>query len=341
MQRSKRGSRHGGDAARGSQLHDSLGGLPWLAWLFVVLALLDVVWFVVDSRLIANPAISDFVVYALQIVPSVVAVLLPAALLSRHPDAMTRARTLLLGTILFAIVQGLQILAQPLEPWFEEVTPPSGDLQFLVPLTEVYNGLISLVTAVAIACIALGLSRARWFEDRSEAPIALFLPVVAVLATVAGVLTARAQLVDAEMSIPLVVYLVASVTLGVIRVVAWAYLATVAARGWGAGEEPRAGWRLAVIGAGLILVAIGLFDLNGVLDVQDPTVVLIYGYVVVAAFALGHLCLLAAFAIGLPALDEADVDADDAADVDDDPDDVDDTNDDARFEEDGPWGDPG
>ena len=58
---------------------------------------------------------------------------------------------------------------------------------------------------------------------------------------------------------------------------------------------------------------------DGLIDVQDGTFVTLYGYAVAASYALGHVSLLAAFAVGLPALDESDEDAvdEDAVDVED------------------------
>ena len=89
--------------------------------------------------------------------PSVCAILVPAALLARHPDAPSRAGTLLAGTILFALVQGLVVLADPLQVVFETVTPPSTDLAGVVPLQAVYSALISVVAAFALGYMALGL----------------------------------------------------------------------------------------------------------------------------------------------------------------------------------------
>ena len=149
--------------------------------------------------------------------------------------------------------------------------------------------------------------------------MSLFVPVATVLATIAGVLAvARLDLGDTPMSPPLAIYFGSSVVLGILRVAVWAYLAAVVTRGWRAGEGPSSGWLLGVLAAGLVLFALALVNLSGLLDVQDDTFVTIYGYVVAASYAVGHLCLLLAFAVGLPELDpvaEIDAEALDAADA--------------------------
>ena len=293
------------EEARGPLLADVVGRIPWLAWAFVLLAVAYLVWFVRSSNVIANPSAADIVVYALSVIPAVSAILLPAALLARHPDATSRLRTILFGTILFAAVQALAVLAEPLQPTFESLTPPSEELPFLVPLAAVYSTLIGLVAAFGLAYVGLGLSQARRYEDVSGVLVTLFVPVATVLATIAGVLAvSRLDLGDTPMSPSLAIFLGSQVVLGILRVAAWAYLAAVVTRGWRAGEAPPSGWVLGVLAAGLVLFALALVNLNGLLDVRDDTLVTLYGYVVAASYALGHVCLLLAFAVGLPELDE-------------------------------------
>jgi len=120
---------------------------------------------------------------------------------------------------------------------------------------------------------------------------------------------------------PLAIYLASSVFLGILRVTVWAYLTAVATRGWRAREEPLAGWQMAVLAGALVLVALALVNVNGLLDFYGDTFATAYGYVVSSSYALGHLALLAAFAIGLPSLDpleddEEDDDFDDEDDLD-------------------------
>lgn len=303
--------------AGGRHLAYSLGRIPWLVWAFVLLAIGDAFWYVRNLNLPATASISDVAVYGLQVIPPVIAVLLPAVLLARHPDATSRARTLLFGTILFALVQGLVILSEPLQGFFQSMTPPSQDLPGLVPLAEFYSGLINLVTAFGLAYIAIGLSQARQLEDHPRSVTTLFVPVAAIFGMVVEVLwVSGLQLGDTPMSPTLAIDLGASVVLGVLRIVVWVYLATAIVRGLLAGEDPRSGWLLGALGGGLVILALVLFNLNRVVDIQDQTLVTVYGYVVILAYALGYVSLLAAFAVGLPAFDEFD-DEDDFDDVDD------------------------
>ncbi|MBA3235268.1 MAG: hypothetical protein H0T59_04625, partial [Chloroflexi bacterium] len=82
----------------------TIGGLHWMAWLFVAFALVDVAWFVVGATFTTNPSPTDLLAYVLQVVPALAAVLLPAALLARHPDAPSRLPILVVGTMLLALV---------------------------------------------------------------------------------------------------------------------------------------------------------------------------------------------------------------------------------------------
>ena len=97
--------------------------IPPLAWLFVVFAIVDAVWYVLNATFAANTPITDVIAHWVQVVPSVTSILLPAALLARHPDAGWRARTLLVGTIVLAVSQALVILSAPLESFFADADP--------------------------------------------------------------------------------------------------------------------------------------------------------------------------------------------------------------------------
>ena len=298
--------------ARGPHLPDWLEGLPWLAWVFVVLAVGDLAWFVLNAQLASTSTLADLASYALRVVASVSAVLLPAVLLARHPDATTRAPAVVFGTILYALVQGMLILGQPLHGIFEAVTPASEEFPGLVPSAAIYDGLIGVTGALGVLFLAVGLVAARRYEDRSGPLPAFVVPVAAVLATVVAVAAvARIDLGGIAMSPTLAVYLGSTVVLSVLPVLAWAYLTTVGIRGWRAGEAPVAGWRLVTVAGVLLLLALALVNIGGLLEVQDETVFRLYGYAIAGAFALGHLCLLAAFLVGLPALEDDDPDVDD------------------------------
>ena len=299
----------------------AIGGLHPLAWVFILLALADLVWFIVNASATEMTSLSDAAFYGLQILPAVAAVLFPAALLARHPDAATRMPVLLLGTCLFAIVQLLLILATPLAPSFEASTPASDDVPF-VAMAELYNGLTLAVAALGLAFIARGLSLARQFEDRSGAWVDWLVPVATAFATVFGVVGATRLELGATVPPVVTIYIGSSVLLGILRVAAWTYVLASALRGALAGEEPSTGWRLAAWGAAIVLFALVLVNLVGVITVPEAWVIDLYQWTVVIAYALGHLCLLVGFTVGLPSLDPTDDEDDfDDADYDEDNDD--------------------
>ena len=285
----------------------AIGGLHPLAWVFILLALADLVWFIVNADTTEMTSLGDFVFYGIQILPAVAAILFPAALLARHPDAASRAPVLLLGTALFALVQILLILATPLAPYFEAASPASADVPFIA-MAELYNGLTLAVAAVGLGFIARGLSLARFYEDRTGPWIDWLVPLATGFATVFGIVGATRLELSDPVSAALTVYIGSSVILGILRVAAWAYLLASALRGMRAGEEPRDGWRLAALAAGIILFALVLVNIVGLITVPEAWILDLYQWTVTIAYALGHLFLLVAFTIGLPSLDPDDDD---------------------------------
>src|SRR6188472_1498624 len=294
----------------------AIGGLHPLAWVFIVLALADLVWFIVNAGSAQMTSLSDYAFYGLQILPAVAAVLFPAALLARHPDAATRMPVLLLGTSLFALVQLLLILATPLAPSFEAATPTSDDVPF-VAMAELYNGLTLAVAALGLAFIARGLSLARQFEDRVGACIDWVVPLATAFATVFGIVGATRLELGASVPLVVSVYIGSSVVLGILRVATWAYLLAAALRGALAGEEPSTGWRLAAWGAGIVLFALVLVNLVGLLEVPEAWIIDAYQWTVVVAYAVGHVFVLVAFTLGLPSLDPVEDDDEDFEDAED------------------------
>jgi hypothetical protein len=298
----------------------AIGGLHPLAWLFVLLALLDLVWFIVNADSAENTSLADAVLYGLLVLPSVAAILLPAALLARHPDAATRAPILLLGTILFALDQLLLVLVTPLAPYFEASTPGSEEVPFIA-MAVVYDGLTLLLAAVALGFIARGLSLARWYEDRTGPWIDWLVPLATAFATVIGIVVATRQDFGGPVPASVSMYLGSSVVLGILRVAAWAYLFASALRGVVAGEDPRAGWQLAALASAMVLLTLALINIVPLVPVPEDWVISLYQWTTTIANALGHLLLLLAFTIGLPSLDPVDDDDLDDAGYDEDNDD--------------------
>jgi len=305
--------------ARGPHLPDVVTR-NWAPGVFVLLAIGYVVWYATHLTFAPDASLADFVVYVLQAVPATTAILLPAAILLRHPDAWSTVRTLLFGAILYAVVQAMLILADPLQAFFETLTPATDDLPFLVPSSAIYNGLISVVAAFGLGYMAVGLSIARRYTDtRSRWVTGWFVPVATIFATVVGVIAvSRLDLSGTPMTPPLAIYLGSSVILGVLRFAVWAFLSSVVTRGWLEGEEPRSGWGLASIGTWLVLLTLAIVNVTGVISIADDIFGTLLGYFIVIAYAGGHLLLLLAFLVGLPKVevDETEDDEDDEDDED-------------------------
>ena len=170
------------------------------------------------------------------------------------------------------------------------------------------------MAAFALAYMALGLSRARRYEDRVHAWLTGWLvPLATIFGAVVGVLAAARFYGDVAMSPTLAIYLGATIVLSVVRLVVWANLLGVGVRGSTAGEAPSAGWVAATLGAAAVVVALVLVNLSNVVDLPSEDAATWYGYAIVVGYAVGNALLLLAFAIGLPALDD---DADDDEDWD-------------------------
>jgi hypothetical protein len=255
---------------RGPHLPDAVTRVPYGTWLFGLLALSRLIWFVRETELGPAPAPSVIVAYVGGLVPAVVAVLLPAILLLRHPDAWSSARTLLLGTILFALVEGMRVLSPSLQPVFESATPGSEETPYLIPLALLYSSAQGLLVTVAVANIGLGLAQARRYLDRpGTLVIALVTGLVVVVAAAARLITVgRLPFDEIPMTPTVAVYLSSAIVLGVLSVMAWGYLAATSTRGARAGEEPGGGWAFGALGAWLILSA---FVIAAIAALAEPT----------------------------------------------------------------------
>ena len=308
----------GWEDARPPHLPDRVTAIPPLVWVFVLLAIVDALWFFNHAGFGPSPDASIVLSLAIGLTWSVAACLMPAALLIRHRDAPTRATLLLTGTILFAVVQGMQILAEPLQSIFEGWTPASDDTPFLIPSAEVYRQAGSLIAVIGLICIGLGLLRARRYEDRRSIVVWLLIPVAAALAALT-IFDSMQQIVlgDVVVTPSYAIFLVTAVVIGVLRIAAWAYLTAMASGGSVADEDPPIGWRLAALGGALVLLSIGVSTVMSLLGTWLPirdNSLLWVAYAYSGAYALGHLCLLAGFALGLPALEPLEAPDDEAPD---------------------------
>lgn len=293
---------------RGPHLPDALAGIPAPAWIFTLLAVVRLIWFVRETNLGPAPEPSTIASFIAGVIPSVVVVLLPAALLVRHPDAPSRARSLFLGTALLAVVEGLRVLSTPLQPVFEQLTPGSEETPFLVPLALLYGAAAGLLGTFAVANVGLGLGQARRYEDRSGTrPIGVAVALIVILVAVARVVAVIALPWDEiPMTPTVIVYIPSTVVLGVLSVAAWGYLAATSVRGARAGEEPKSGWTIGSIGSCLV---VGAFALSAALSFATPTAdsqpfFTSLSLLNAVTFALGYVGLLGGLLLGMPSLDE-------------------------------------
>jgi hypothetical protein len=306
--------------ARGPHLPDAVTAVSFGTWFFVLLALARLIWFVRETELGPAPGLAVLVGYVGGFVPAVAAILLPAALLLRHPDAATTARTLLVGTILFAAVEGMRVAGPALRPFFEQVTPGSEETPYLVPLALFYTSAQGLIATFAVANMGLGLAQARRYLDRSwTLVIAIVAGLVVIAAAAARVITvSRLPFDQIPMTPTVAVYLSSAIILGILSISAWGYLAATAARGSRAGEEPGSGWLAFAVGAWAILAA---FSVGAITNLAEPTpetqelfTTLIQAISLV--YTVGYLALLAGLLLGLPAVEPVDDDDKEADDED-------------------------
>ena len=67
-------------------------------------------------------------------VPTAIAFLLPAALFLRHRDVWQTDRLLVVGTVLFGVVEVLQYISPGVSDWLASLIPAPPDVSFLAPL---------------------------------------------------------------------------------------------------------------------------------------------------------------------------------------------------------------
>ena len=302
------------DAARGPHLPDR-----WPVLIFVVLGA-AIAWFSYqqvgqsDVTVWAPETVFRFLV---NVIPSVSAVLLPGALLLRHPDATHRARTLLFGTLLFAAVPFLRVVEESLQGLFTALTPAPDDLGF-VPLALVYNVLQALVVLFAVLYMGLGLSQARhWAYSRGARTTGFVILFVAV-ATAAAMLysTSQTDLSGMAMNATLWIYFGSSRVVGVLTILTWGYLAMILTRGAMSGEAPTAGWSVAAIGGCLVVATYAIGSWSGVVRTTDESLQTVIYRTYVLLYSIGYLGLMAGFALGLPSLEPVEWDDEEAEAVD-------------------------
>ena len=277
-------------------------------WAFVFLAIVDVVISIARyNEQLHDLSIGTVLSFGLGLIPSVVACLLPAALFIRHPDAWSRGRPLVIGTILLAFAVVLQLFEAPLTPVFDALTPAADDGLAIVPLAIAYNALYTVVTALGLVYLGLGLSQARRYEDRRPVPTGWIVLAIAGLATLIRFWTVLTlDFTGTPLTPVFFSYIVSFLVLGLITVGSWAYFTVSATGGAIIGESPRNGWQLASAGGWLMLLTFGIITTEGLIQPSDENVVAVLVWTTAILAAVGQLAVLAAFAVGLPELDDLD-----------------------------------
>lgn len=324
------------DAARGPHLPDR-----WPALIFILLAVATAwtSYLEVGTSAWAPDAVASFV---LGLVPPVCSVLLPGALLLRHPDATHRARTLLFGTLMFAAVPLFRTIEGSLQGAFNDLTPPTDDLG-LAPLSIIYNEFQSLLVIFGVLYVALGLSWARrWAYARGARAASLIILFVAGATAAATIYRySQVDLSGTEMTPALAMWIGSSIILAILSILAWAYLALTVTRCAMSGEEPAAGWFVAAIGTCLIVATFAIGAWSSVVQTTNESVQTVIFWLSTIMYSLGFLGLLGGFALGMPSLEPGDWDDEDepdtkeveGADDSDDEDDEDDEDEDDDAEE--------
>ena len=98
-------------------------------------------------------------------IPTAVAFLIPAALFLRHRAAWQTDRLLVVGTVLFGVVELLQFASAGRDRVVRLGHPAGPDVGPAVPLNVTYNVVVGLIGALAPAATGRGLLAARAYED--------------------------------------------------------------------------------------------------------------------------------------------------------------------------------
>ena len=286
---------------RGPHLPDAIARVPGPVWPFLALTVLAAFgrWQELSGLSFDSPI--GVVSVIAGSVPPIVSPLLGVALFARHPNAHRTMPSVAFGVVLFAV---LTVVDRLREPILESIASLDPTFEATGPAYLGYGLVQALVSVFALTYLSIGLADARRFEDSPGRRTVLILLVAAAI----GAPAVSALLGFAWLSVQPVSSLVSVVSLLATNL-AWAYLAWNAYRGWSAGEEPGTGWALAAgAGSGYLLIALlatmsSVFAwVSGASNSQPQLVYEVY-LLLGAGLAGVWLALLAAFAVGLPAVE--------------------------------------
>jgi hypothetical protein len=288
--------------ARGPHLPDVLTRQsPWV-YLFVGAALVHVAvaWIDWAGRGPLAPSQDLLSLLSARVNDALIS-LFGAALFVRHPDARRSMPFLAFGLGLLALGPLLRLVDTPVTQFIDTLDPSDAEFIGLSPAVVAYHFFTSLIAVAGVLYVGVGLADARTRPRRSVERGVLSLLVVI------GILTVAWQLLPiGGAQTPASPYEWVLVGIGLVlsllSTLAWAYLIAIVFGGWLTDEDPRTGWRLALVAGligGLILPVVStiLIVLATLLQPVSSSFVPLYGLV----GTIGWVLWLAAFAVGLPA----------------------------------------
>lgn len=273
-----------------------------LAWLFVVLAGLDLV-----QRLLwlpVPPTLTTSLAGIVRAFSPALLVLLPAAVLVGEPTAWRTSRLILIGALTLV---GAELLGLAWRIYWESAVAPAVAATERVP-GEPLGDVIRLVVALARLAgpVLLGVGLSRLFRNRAAAPSAR--PTVGAIVVIAlGAAVAGSQLLGVlGQRGPLHRLEVVAGVLAALVAIAWAYLAAVALPGASTDRPSRRGRIVLAMGALAFVATSALSIVNaaalaGLVELPSGSFVLSS-----VLSGVGAVLLIAAFAAGLQSSDATD-----------------------------------
>jgi hypothetical protein len=231
------------------------------------------------------------------VLTGILGVLLGLALFLRHPDARTTLTPLASGTFLLL----LQHVMRRLGPTVVGLLPGEQlSFPYVSPTEEAYSLFVSIVGVFATAFIARGLSAARRYEDvRTGRGLAAVLTIVAFASTGASIVWMTSVGFEFDDWLMHPVLVIGQLLVNLFGTLAVAYLVVVSVTGWLGQEQPRAAWRLATVGAGLILLPALVMPVISTPPLSQDVAYFVASRLAVGA-VIGWALLVVAFALGLP-----------------------------------------
>lgn len=288
--------------------------VPAAAWVFIALALATLAWEVRDwLGALSGVDAHSVAVLAVAVVPPVATCLFGAALFIRHPRARSTDARIVFGIVLLVLVEAVEVVAF-LTDRILLSSGLDGEFSGLGPIGISFATLGGLLRAFGLVYIARGLLESREYDDdRWARPRLVLLAAIGLIGVATlwlgyAVPISRGSIdLDTNGGVIGVAAILGSISLGFL---AYTYLTATATTGAASGERPARAWWLAALGAWSILLAtLVLYTLTAYALTNPPADGQSDGYLRLSEIAgyvvgIGFLLVLAAFALGLPGVDE-------------------------------------